>query len=246
MRYLKRFNESSITDENMYNILHLLLPLIDNFNLEEVENSNNNHIIYYNSNDRISIEINKNKWLFDQYCYSIKVQTKINKQFGKDVYDINNTELAEYLDDAIESCREILDAKEVVMGYFNNCFSVFFLKEKANYKRYKDVDIYGENAIVELSNGGFLYSNLETHTNCFYYYKPNGRINGLYGILKYYDRWYYSTDLTIVGEGKYDVEFSEQWKIVRDKLKISDRPIQKNYKITVPEFMVHLKNNVKW
>lgn len=113
MKYLKKFNESSITDDNnLDNIFYLLLPLIDNFNLE-IKYSNNSRIIYSNTN--IQLEINKNQWILDQYCYSIKVQTKINKQYGTDIYHITDTEFAEALNDVIESSKEILGAEEILM-----------------------------------------------------------------------------------------------------------------------------------
>ena len=43
------------------------------------------------------LEIKKNTWIFEQYCYSIDIKINISKQYGTDIMDIDNKEFAEYL-----------------------------------------------------------------------------------------------------------------------------------------------------
>ena len=124
-----------------------------------------------------------------------------------------------------------------------NKFSIVFFTKKLG-KRFNLDDMFGSDVIKEYK-GGFMHSDTIRRHNCFDVYNKDDRMNGMYAILGYRDGWFYEGDLVAVSKGSNYKRFNEIWKDIREKLKI--KPYQKirvNYKITVPEFMDILINEL--
>ncbi len=136
------------------------------------------------------------------------------------------------------------------LGVYTRDFDMIYFTEKPTFKRCKGVDIYGSNTSVYLDKIGISLQSNSRHSNGFDAYKNNSIVDMFYLMGSGYDNWIYYGPEGISQNNHNDPKLYEwvrsEWSKVCDRLKIKNYSAIRNInnpKITVPEFMVILKNN---
>lgn len=209
-----------------------------------------------------SFEIS-DSWVFGgdnphQNCIKIRIsdgrRNNIKAGVYKDFDGIIDKEFAQDLKECHERAVEYLNPVDVIVGSLGEStrdLDIIYFKEKPDFSRCGEVEIYGSNTAIYLDKLDIWLLSNSRHSNGFDSYSGNKTLNLLLmcHLQGYSDPGYfYYTGSEIIynynDNNPLHKWIVSEWDKVCEKLNIkSMQKIRKREKITVPEFMTHLKKN---
>lgn len=199
-------------------------------------------------------------WVFSNgpsNCVMIRITNsssrnhKIKKGVYKGFDGIDDPEFAKDLKECHERAVEYLNPVDVIvgsLGVHTKDLDLIYFKEKPNFSRCGDVEIYGSNIAVHLEKLGYWLLSNSRHDNGFDVYDENWNIKAMPYLKGYSDPgWFYYGPGEIMDRdpgSEITAWINEEWeKVCKAKNIKSYQKIRSKEKITVPEFMTILKNN---
>jgi hypothetical protein len=166
---------------------------------------------------------------------------------------ITNPEFAQDLKECHERVIEYLNPVEVIvgsLGEYTKDLDIIYFKEKPDFSRFGDVEIYGSNTAIYLDKLGMWLLSNSRHRNGFSSYSEDRSKDSAMCYLQGYGDpgYFYYTGERIIYNYREDSSLhrwiKSEWDKVCEKLNIkSMQKIRKREKITIPEFMTHLRDN---
>jgi hypothetical protein len=212
------------------------------------------------------IDINKT-WFANTYCYHFSYRNSGSSYRGDlpngyyKNFDGVNGEYKTALEKGTKRAMSLLDidASRVHIGSFSahgGQLDIMFFPNESNpsFKEYKDVELYGCNAIVELDKlGYYLQCNLIRHNNMFQVYNLNHQIQSMPCIIGYIDCYYayfnslfaFDDEEKLASKKPFEKWMMKLWEDVCKKVGITKnfQRIFKHYKITTPQFMRYIADH---
>lgn len=221
----------------------------------------------YISSMKFSIHIEKT-WFADTHCYHIyysdstsSYRSAIKNGYYKNFDGIADDELKKVLEKGCRRAMSLLDIDKTRthIGSFSahgGQFDIILFPNDStpSFKKYKDVEMYGCNAIVELDKlGYYLQSNTIRHPNMFQVYNLNNQIQSMPCIMGYVDcHWVYYNSLFVYDDAErmaskkpFERWMMKLWEDVCKKVGITKnfQRIFKHYKITTCQFMRYIADH---
>ncbi len=207
-------------------------------------------------------------WFANTNCYHIYCSdiTSANRDIIKSGYYKNFDGIADetrklILEKGTKRAMALLgiDRTRVHIGSFSahgGQFDIILFPQDStpSFKEYKDVELYGCNAIVELDKMGYyLHSNLIRHGNMFQVYTFNHQIQSMPCIIGYVDCHYvyynslfvYDNEEKMNKKKPFERWMMKLWEDVCKKVGITKnfQKIFKHYKITTCQFMRYIADH---
>jgi len=270
MKHLKSYKIFERQTEEHLNLLDIYQDFFDKWGYEMPDyamNSPRSYNITMNSKKLNSglprFEIS-DSWVFGagdhQNCIKIRITNSsgskhmIKNGVYKNFDGISNPEFAQDLKECHERAIKYLNPVDVIvgsLGEYTKDLDIIYFKEKPDFSRCGEAEIYGANTAVYLDKLGiWLFSNFR-HSNGFDSYSEDRSKDSLMCYLQGYgdpDWFYYTGNRILLHDYREDSPLHRwvvsEWDKVCKKLNIkSMQKIRGKEKITVPEFMTHLKKN---
>ena len=166
---------------------------------------------------------------------------------------ITNTEFSQDLQECHQRAIDYLKPVDVIvgsLGEYTKDLDIIYFKEKPDFSRCGDVEIYGSNTAIYLDKLGMWLISNSRHSNGFNSYSEDRTKDSVMCFLQGYGdpNWFYHVGEEIIYNYREDSDLhrwiKSEWGKVCEKLNIKDmQKIRSREKITIPEFMTHLKNN---
>lgn len=205
----------------------------------------------------LSVEISDG-WCLGSKCLLVRftdgggrgrnIKTGVYKEFD----GFEDKKMANDLKECHDRIVEYLNPVHVEvgsLGVHTRDLDMVYFKEKPDLKRYGEVEIYGSNVAIRLDElNHWLFSN-SRHDNGFDVFDDRWNIVAMPYLKGYSDPgWFYYGPGEIMDRGDETkpivIWINNEWDKICKKLNIkSYQKIRTKEKITVPEFMTHLKNN---
>lgn len=204
-------------------------------------------------------------WVFGagdkQNCIMIRITNSsgssnthmIKNGVYKNFDGITNTEFSQDLQECHQRAIDYLKPVDVIvgsLGEYTKDLDIIYFKEKPDFSRCGDVEIYGSNTAIYLDKLGMWLISNSRHPNIFSSYSEDRSKDSFMCYLQGYgdSRFFYHVGEEIIYKYREDSSLHRwvvsEWDKVCKKLNIKDRQkIRSREKITIPEFMTHLKNN---
>ena len=199
-------------------------------------------------------------WVFSsgpKNCVKIRITNsggrnhKIKKGVFKDFDGISDVEFAQDLKECHERAIEYLNPVDTIvgsLGVHTKDLDIIYFKEKPDFSRCGDVEIYGSNTAIHLDKLGYWLLSNSRHHNGFDVYDENWQIKAMPFLMGYGDPdWFYYGPGEIMDRdpgSKITEWINKEWeKVCKLKNIKSYQKVGDEEKITVPEFMTHLRDN---
>ena len=259
MIHLRSYHIFEAQSTEHWEVHDILLDLFEEYGYkvpEFVQKYSNQHDIQAGSDRWGRIEVSDYR-VFGAKCLRIRITDSNGRLFKsgtfKDFngfYEVGTEKYKQLLQEAHQRIIQFINPVEVIVGsigHYTRDLDLLYFHDKPNFNRFGDVEIYGSNIGIELDKlKGSLQSN-SRHQNIFDLHFTQGHSVRMFCVMGYYDGYFYNQNLLKMGDGNTKPEkwIQSEWDNICKKLKIKD--MQKvnmdNPKITVAEFMTHLRNN---
>lgn len=254
MKHLKNykiFENQSETHGVDYS--EILYDFLDKYDFKRFD-GRTHRVMFSSQKLRLKFEIS-DSYHFGAKCVKIRF-TDTGKNIKKGVHkDFKGILDQDMVNDLMECHNKLIDFINPVhvevgsLGVYTKDFDMVYFKETPNFERCGDVEIYGSNVAIRLDKlNHWLLSN-SRHDNGFDVFDDNWQIitmSHLKGYSGSLDWFSYGPGAIMDKEDNNQIVdwINGEWDKICKKLNIKTyQKIRTREKITVPEFMTHLKNN---
>lgn len=259
MKYLKSYPIFEAQTSEHWEVHDILLDLFEEYGYEVpefVHKYANQHDIQAGSIKWGRIEIS-DYHVFDAKCLRIRItdskgillKSGAYKDFNG-LYEVGVEKYKTILQEAHQRTIQLLNPVEVIVGsigHYTRDLDLLYFYDKPNFSRFGDVEIYGSNIGIELDKLKASLQSNSRHNNMFDLSSNQLSHRPMFCVMGYYDGYVYYENLLKMGDSGTSMEkwIQSEWDNICKKLKIKDmqKVNMSNPKITVAEFMTHLKKN---
>lgn len=258
MKYLKSYPIFEAQTNEHWEVHDILLDLFEEYGYEVPEFVHKYPSLHdIQAASRLgSIHIS-DYWVFDAKCLRIRITDSnvrlLKSGAYKDFNGFNEVGVEKYktiLQEAHQRIIKLLNPVEVIVGsigHYTRDLDLLYFYDKPNFSRFGDVEIYGSNIGIELDKLKASLQSNSRHNNMFDLSSNQLSDRPMFCVMGYYDGYVYYENLLKMGESETSMEkwIQYEWVNVCKKLKIKNmqKVNMSNPKITVAEFMTHLKKN---